>query len=799
MSSNCPCDQIVFPPGLSIPPALNSLSRQIAMFPDYRRALLAAIPSEVPLAGWRARDNADYGVMLLEIWAVLADMVSFYDEVIADELYLRTARLRPSVRKLTGLLGYVPRPGSSSSVTLAGLADGRTPVTVPPQTAFRSGAFSGNPPQVFETETQASIHPAFNSWTLRGVKPPAFPVGAGALNTLLAVAGTVSVKKSDIVVLTAGSFARVLVVDSVGNYAGADGTAYAQIAFTTAIGIPDGTTVAGTRLMRPTASAGLWKRAGTSPYSTSSGHTLLLLDGLVRQILPQQYVLVGRGTDLRWFQVQSVSEVDTVVVPSATINITDGSGTTVVNKVVTPAVSVPATQIELNALLAAVNQRIVEMPIQWSVLNLDVSVHYGMVDAAQITVEAKPSLAATDPLQIQGRAALPPGITPPGAFLMQDADDRGVSISGSLDFSSGLFSLAQGSAWSGNLTAPVTVYGNLLNATRGETVPPEFIGTGDATQEHQTFTLNKKPLSYTPSPTAGNLTGVASTLSIYVDGVKWSETPTFYGVDGGAPLYTVRQDDDGNTLVTMARLRTGSSVVAYYRYGAGAAVPPPGSVTQLAKPVTGLRSVRDPLGAAGGADAEAAESIRQFAPQSALLLGRAISVPDLEAAASIQPGVRAASAEWAWNDDAQTPVIQIYYIGDSQLQKQIGQTLRGLTDGVTPVRVDAALAVTRRLTLDIEIDDRYLEDNVLAAVRQSLAEPAKGLLTPEQLGVNRPLFRSVIFETVLAVPGALAVRSFSISGFRLLFLFATAYGFQPGAGRYFDFQTGGIVLNGRSQ
>jgi hypothetical protein len=73
-----------------------------------------------------------------------------------------------------------------------------------------------------------------------------------------------------------------------------------------------------------------------------------------------------------------------------------------------------------------------------------------------------------------------------------------------------------------------------------------------------------------------------------------------------------------------------------------------------------------------------------------------------------------------------------------------------------------------------------------------------GLLTPEQLGVNRPVFRSVIFETVLAVAGALAVRSFEIFGFGLHF-FNPSYGMQPGSGKYFDFETGGVALNGRLQ
>jgi hypothetical protein len=793
MSSNCPCDVLVFPPGLAIAPSLTTLARQIAQYPEYRQALLLAIPTYVPLSEWRARDNFDFGLMLLEMWAVLADMVSFYDEVIAQELYLRTANRRPSLRKLTGLLGYIPRPASSSAVTLAGIADGRVLVNVPQQTAFRSGAFPGSASQVFETAAQSSIHPAFNSWRLKTVKSSVFASTAATQHFLLATAGTAAVKKDDVVLFVAFRFARVLQVQSVEAYAGVDGESYSKITFTTAIGVPAGTAVASARLFKPGAKAGLWKKGSLSPYATVSHRTRLRLESLVRQITATEYILVGRGTDLRWFTVRNVVESDTTIVDSTTTNITDAAGA-IINRVVTPAVTVPVTRLYLNTIVTSPDRGIPGQPYSWTTADKDVSVHYSMINSAQITVEGKPSIAPTDPLQVDHRPSLPPGATPPGQFLLQDADGRGVSISGSLNFTTGRLSIAQGSAWTGSLAAPVTVYGNLLTANRGETVRPEFLGTGDASQSRQTFKLKKNPLSYVPSATAGNVTGVASTLTIYVDGVRWTEVPGFFGLSAGAQVFIVRQDDSGNSLVTLNRLRTGAPVVAYYRYGAGQASPPAGSISQVARPVPGLRSVRNPVAAAAGSDAEESAGIRAYAPRSALLLGRAISVPDLQAAAAIQPGVRAASAEWAWNDDAQMPVIQVYYIGAQTLESQIAHTLRNLTDGVTPIRVNAATALVREISFDIMIDDRYLSDAVLAGIRAALAAPKQGILVPEQLGINRPLFRSAIFETVLAVPGALAVRGLSLRGLTVF-----RYGIQPGAGKYFNFETGGVVLNGHRE
>src|SRR5204863_20176 len=82
----------------------------------------------------------DFGIMLLEMWAYVCDSIAFYDEVIADECYVRTASQRQSLRKLVGLLGYVPRPAIAASVELAVIAAGRQPVLLPAGTQFRSGA-----------------------------------------------------------------------------------------------------------------------------------------------------------------------------------------------------------------------------------------------------------------------------------------------------------------------------------------------------------------------------------------------------------------------------------------------------------------------------------------------------------------------------------------------------------------------------------------------------------------------------------------------------------------------------------
>ena len=44
------------------------------------------------------------------------------------------------------------------------------------------------------------------------------------------------------------------------------------------------------------------------------------------------------------------------------------------------------------------------------------------------------------------------------------------------------------------------------------------------------------------------------------------------------------------------------NVVATYRFGSGAAAPPAGALTVIANPIPGLRALRNPVAAGGGAD-----------------------------------------------------------------------------------------------------------------------------------------------------------------------------------------------------
>ena len=121
--ANCPCDRYPHPPRLDIAAGLDRLPRQIAGFPEFRRALLADIAGKPALDAWRARDGDDFGLMMLEWWAYVSDVLAFYSSQISNEAYLRTAVREASLRRLVELIGYTPKPPLAASATLALLAE----------------------------------------------------------------------------------------------------------------------------------------------------------------------------------------------------------------------------------------------------------------------------------------------------------------------------------------------------------------------------------------------------------------------------------------------------------------------------------------------------------------------------------------------------------------------------------------------------------------------------------------------------------------------------------------------------
>ncbi|MDH5178847.1 MAG: putative baseplate assembly protein [Gammaproteobacteria bacterium] len=108
-----------------------------------------------PLAKLGTRREDDPSIAMLDAWAVVADVLTFYQERIANEGYIRTAIERRSVLELAHAIGYELNPGVAASTWLAFNADNSpgSPLsaTVPVGTQVLSIPGKDELPQTFET------------------------------------------------------------------------------------------------------------------------------------------------------------------------------------------------------------------------------------------------------------------------------------------------------------------------------------------------------------------------------------------------------------------------------------------------------------------------------------------------------------------------------------------------------------------------------------------------------------------------------------------------------------------------
>lgn len=107
-------------------PHLDYLARD---YSGFRRLILDRLSQIMP--GWKESSVSDLGVVVAEIMAYAADYLAYYQDAVATEAYLGTARKRISVRRHARLLDYFLHEGCNSRVWVTvevegSSADGQT-------------------------------------------------------------------------------------------------------------------------------------------------------------------------------------------------------------------------------------------------------------------------------------------------------------------------------------------------------------------------------------------------------------------------------------------------------------------------------------------------------------------------------------------------------------------------------------------------------------------------------------------------------------------------------------------------
>jgi hypothetical protein len=179
------CEELPKPAPVRNDPGLPALRYRVDTQPGFYSRMLQTLPlaraaanepnSPRPLGRLLARSPDDPTIAFVDACACVADVLTFYQERIANEGFLRTATERRSVLELARAIGYELKPGVAASVYLSftvedapgspgvcALAAGTPVQSVPTQ---------GQLPQVFETSKDLVVRAEWNALAPRQLRP----------------------------------------------------------------------------------------------------------------------------------------------------------------------------------------------------------------------------------------------------------------------------------------------------------------------------------------------------------------------------------------------------------------------------------------------------------------------------------------------------------------------------------------------------------------------------------------------------------------------------------------------------
>ena len=773
-------------------PGLSAVACRIGTYASFREAMLDAIASTPELAHLGVRSDDDYSITLLDLWAAVADVLTFYQERYANEVYLRTAQQPQSLQRLAGLLGYDPRPGVAALAELAFTADQGKIIHVPVGLRVQSAPAQSQQPQTFETLETATV-----DWRLNSLRIFPQPI---VINPLAAGSTEITLDR-----MSGPAMAAALAVNDTLVLFNDAGNAPPEEKKIAAIRTEDdrviiqwSTPVTGTkwnastkiwkigrkfRLFGYNAPATFMKPAADPTVPGGIGWTfstlgpadfayprinelniffkdLLYLDTRYTDLPPNMMVLAADSVGTAFATAIGVDEgADTL-----------GSVSDTVSRILLDT-EVSFADRRSAVVYELLGHQVAFWPAKYAPTMVSSTFYLPgrcVRDAQGVGVEVGRTIQQN--AFVPGVVIYLPDIEIGRKFLLLDANNSPVKgtqhSSAQLDApgapaGSFVHLVIPVDADSISLqTASARLSGNVVSASHGETVSNEVLGSGDASQAFQNFTFQKQPLTYVPG---SGPDGVVSSLSVRVNGLLWQEVPGLYEQPANAQAYSTSTAEDGRRVVQFGDGRIGGAVLptgaanitALYRVGSGlAGRVAANALTTLLDRLQGLSSVTNPLSAEGGADPETPATVRSSAPRTVRTFGRAVSLKDFEDLITASGEVAKAEAIWVWEDLA--PAIYLTVAG------QAGGTFSDL--GSLAATLDNARDTNHRLLMGnyqnvpIQISAKilalpqFVRDDVLNAARSALLDA----LAFDNLNLGQSIHLSFVYTILQDVPGVLA-------------------------------------------
>jgi hypothetical protein len=774
-------EPLLFPQRPNNRPGLSHINYRIGTYADFRDALLRHLNQDAILAPWTHRNADDPGIALLEGAAILGDILTFYQELYANEAYLRTAQWRESIADLVRLLGYRLSPGLGGRGIFAFEIGGDKPVVIPTGFPITAQVTGLEELADFETAEATVTYPWLSQFHL--FRPLHTPYITGATQEFYIFAPDpflmpVSIEPGDRLLIgdpspsanpTSLLNGEIVIVDAVQELHGRTlykikgaltrtGSTFEIAAFKIGRSFrhfghnapPTTTVVSGNTVSQP---AITYLRSLHTDTTTDVKPGLTAqqfpLDGVVEDLplgaplLCQAALAYNAGSLFYW------SEVLTLIRKAVEVrqaSYTWGAVTAPATLVTLDAVLTTATAIATEARGMALPRHRVQFSTTATFDALDIrDIQFHETLSPLLRLRARPVETAT----VSGHDVY---------FLGTDAEARSLKERRLLGVKAGdtpqllkipsVQTLAPEFAHRRllrrvtvdtlltyanfpNENPEITVYGNLVDATQGKTEREVALGNGDSRQVFQTFKLPKAPLTYHNA--AGATPPEVPELRIYVNNRLWQRVPSLFHRGEKEEIYIVREDTDGESWVqfgdgkTGARLPSGiKNVVARYRTGNGAyGALREGTNAQAGGRLDRLQKIRLPGVISGGAQPEAGDKARVAAPGKVQSLDRLVSLRDFETETLAIPGVVRASAAWDLVDNVPAVVITVLMeTGRDAEIMQVRQILAAYNRCRGPQRFPIVVyeGHVQYLYLDASLacDPALREALVLQAVKQAL-------------------------------------------------------------------------------
>ncbi|HEX8237099.1 MAG TPA: putative baseplate assembly protein [Abditibacteriaceae bacterium] len=744
-------------------PGLSAIVYRTGTHVTFKESMLARLSSSnLPaLSTLKTRDNDDFSIALLDAWATVGDVLTFYQERIANESYLRTATERLSLLQMARLIGYGLRPGVAASTLLAFTLEDAA--GAPLQSVIEIGVKAqsvpgpGEKPQTFETIEKIEARTTWNALKPQMVASQQITSSTTELylqgvNTQLQIGDAIVVLGNERETTPSSGSWDFRFLKSVEADAKNDRTRVTWDKGLSGVAPVPMQLEGNARVFALRQRASLfghnapdWKsmpesvRKAYNPDLSSANWPDFskVLDG--RFDLDAAYSKVVQGS---WF---AVLRMEAPIVYKAKAVVTFSRARF--------AMSARVTSIEPDFNPGAPHPRFSSVYAQSEELTVAQSPLSSSISGDSVLLNSKID-------------ALPNGRT----ILFSGKDDStGEAITEAVRV---LRTQVVGNVTQLFFTpsllhsyerASLTIYANVAHATHGETMH-EVLGSGDASRPYQRFTLRQPPLTYTSAATPS---GAQSTLQVRVNDLLWLEVPTLYAREPHEHVYVTQQNEDGTTTVQFgdgingARLPTGSeNVRATYRKGIGlGGLADAEQISLLMTRPLGVKGVINPQPATGAADAETIDDVRTNAPLTVMTLDRTVSLRDYEDFARAFGGIAKALATWTWEGRTRRVFITIAgpqgaeIKADSDTYKFLVVALRSAGDPFVSFRVASYRAASFRLIARVKIEPDFENDRVLAAVEDALHKH----FSFAARSFGQPVALSEVIALVQAVPGVVAV------------------------------------------